>query len=241
MPFPIPQWAAGAVNTVDGGLLLSNFILSAANAGGNQQLLTAASGNFTVPAGITRLNIAMTGGGGGTGGVASAAATTAGGSSGMALRLVMTVTPAQVIAFTCVAGGTGGSAGNNPGADGGVATFGPVTAVGGLGTVGSAAGNGAAPSGTTLSTYRGAAGFTPDPTTQWLTSTQTINVGQAGTAGVGGLGGYSFFGKPGIGVINSAGTSATGYGAGASGAGLTAATGAVAGGNGGPPAILVWW
>src|SRR5690348_170230 len=94
---------------------------------GGATLLTAASGNYTVPTGVYLIQGAMTGAGGGGGGVSNAAATAGAGVPGVLLEFTMVVTPGQVIAYT---NGTGGTAGSNAGGNGGTGgdtTFGTLT------------------------------------------------------------------------------------------------------------------
>ncbi len=79
--------------------------------------LLTASGDFIVPAGVTRLRITMVGGGGGSNG-------SFGGSGGGVIIHNLTVTPAQSIAYGVGAGGASNSAGGDT-------TFGALTAGGG--------------------------------------------------------------------------------------------------------------
>lgn len=109
---------------------------------------TAASGNYTVPTGCTRIVVTQVGGGGGGGGAATTssgqAAAAAGGGGGGYSRTTVTGTPlASAIPYVVGAGGTGATAGNNVGNNGGNTSFAPVGitafgAFGGLGGAGSA-------------------------------------------------------------------------------------------------------
>ncbi len=93
--------------------------------------LQTGSGNFIVPAGVTRLRVTMVGGGGGSNG------STGGGGGGVIIHN-LTVTPAQSIAFGVGAGGAANVAGGDT-------TFGALTAGGG--GPGSSSGGGSAAGG----------------------------------------------------------------------------------------------
>lgn len=204
------------------------------------QFMTAASGNYTVPAGKRQLRGFMTGAGGGGAGAANANASAGGGTSGVFVEFVMAVTPGQVIPFTCGALGAGGAAGNNNGTAGGDTTFGPFTAKGGLGATGSASGN-AASSSQTLQAPLLAGSKVPPTTTQFIAAIahQGAVSGAAGLGGWQGNGVGSPWGTPGAQVgPNAAGVSGTGYGA--MGSSATSTTGgAFAGGDGTPGAIMI--
>lgn len=79
--------------------------------------LLTGSGNFIVPAGVTRLRLTMVGGGGGSNGAS-------GGGGGGVIIHNLTVTPLQSIAFGVGAGGASNVAGGDT-------TFGSLTAGGG--------------------------------------------------------------------------------------------------------------
>jgi hypothetical protein len=207
-------------------------------------LLTAASGNYTVPAGVTVLEGVMTAAGGGGGGVSAAAATGAAGIPGVMFSFTMAVTPGQVIAFTNGAGGTRGAATGTAGGTGGDSTFGALTAKGGLGGTGSTSGNGAtvAQAGTTgglqLGMIIGSAAVPTAGIAITSTSMTASMNGLAGAAGVGGQG-KGIWSKGGTPGTNGSATDADGYGGGASGAGSTTNT-AGTGGLGAPGAILLY-
>jgi len=231
-----------ALNTGAGGFHLSPPTLSPTLAA--PVLLTSSSANYTVPAGVTLLRIAMTGAGGGGGGVSAAAATASAGLPGVMITGAMIVTPGQVIPYGCGAGGTRGPNTGTSGGVGGDTTFGPFTAKGGGPGGGSTSGNAAA-QGQAGSTTIGQqlamiTGSVLVPTTAaFLTSQSGTNInGAAGAAGVGGLG-RGIWGTGGTPGTNGSATDATGYGAGASGAGSTAST-AGTGGLGAPGAILLY-
>lgn len=205
------------------------------------QLLTSASGNFTVPSGVTLLRGTMTGAGGGGGGVSAATATGASGIPGVMLTFMMVVTPGQVIAYTNGAGGTrGANTGGNGGA-GGDSTFGTLTAKGGLGGVGSTSGNASVtnPTGSgsfSVAIITGSAAV-PTTSTAIIAQSGTDLGGTGGSAGVGGTG-RGIWGSSTPGTNGSA-TDCVGYGAAGSGAGSTTNT-AGTGALGCPGAILLY-
>jgi hypothetical protein len=100
---------------------------------------TSGSGNFTVPAGVTFLDVETVGAGGG-GGYAASGGAAAGGAAGATVSGPLAVTPGQVIAYVVGAGGAGGvlATGGLNGAD---TTFGVWTAKGGTGASNAAANN----------------------------------------------------------------------------------------------------
>lgn len=200
------------------------------------QLLTSSSGNFTVPAGVTRLRGTMTGAGGGGGGVSAAAATGSAAYCGTIVEFVMVVTPGQVIAYT---NGTGGAQGANTGTNGGTGgdtTFGTFIAKGGAGGVGSTSGNAAVPS-SALGIAQINGSVVVPTATAFMLSLPAINAGAVGAAGVGGASRGSW----GVSIpgTNGSATDATGYGTGGSGAGSTVST-AGTGGLGAPGAIFLY-
>ena len=92
--------------------------------------------SYTVPAGVTYLNVTLVGGGGGGGG---SAPVTSGfgwdGSPGQMISSTLSVTAGASIAYAIGAGGSGGL-GQNNGASGGTTTFtGATSATGGTGGV----------------------------------------------------------------------------------------------------------
>lgn len=159
----------------DGSILLKNAVKlsgSGISAVNNTKYITeewstldtmvsyAASGNFTIPNGVTRVWALLVGGGGGGSGAYSYTvgsgdtATTAyadgkaGGDGGAGLTRLDVVPGATSIAFTIGAGGGGGANGGN-GAAGGVSqlayyTFGMTSYGGGAGTAGTTGSAGAA-------------------------------------------------------------------------------------------------
>lgn len=106
----------------------------------NWQVFTA-SGNWTVPANITKAFVTVIGGGGGGGGGIGTGFADAGdvwygggggGGGGRALKIVTPLTPGDVITITVGAGGTAGSATLDNAGNGGSSSFGVhVSATGG--------------------------------------------------------------------------------------------------------------
>lgn len=158
--------------------------------GSGKQLFTS-SGTFTVPAGITKVWVSMSGGGGG--GSNGYAIDTlyywgkGGGGAAAYLAKAVTVTPGADITVTIGAGGTAGG----PGTAGGTTSFGSLLSCAGGGGGGNAS-NGSP----------GAAG------------------GAGGTAGGEGCGGSSIFGAGGAyASVSLAGRPGAGYGGGGGGGG----------------------
>jgi hypothetical protein len=188
------------------------------------QILTAASGTYTTPAGVKAIMVELVGGGGGSGGIAASGTTNqygcaGGGGGGGAYTRELIVSPAASYAYTVGAAGTAGiSGGTAPGGSGGTTQFNgaAITAPGGSGgqgdstpTLGSVALGGAG----------GVAGAGGD----------FMATGGAGGAGfesryfvIGGQGGNSIYGggAPSPMVLTqgkSVGTDGNAYGGGASG------------------------
>ena len=103
----------------------------------------ASSGNWTCPAGVTKVLATVVGGGGGGRGSAYGTFGNSGGSGGYGTGVV-TVTPGTVYTVTVGAGGNGGAV-NTAGSAGGTSTFSTISATGGAG--GTSAGSGTAASG----------------------------------------------------------------------------------------------
>jgi hypothetical protein len=106
----------------------------------NVEVTDTASGNFTVPTGVTKLKVRLWGDGAGSGACVGAPSAGGPGSAGGYAEGVLTVTPGQVIPFTVGQGGTPGVvvAGPAPssGGNGSGSTFGPLSATGGTGGLG---------------------------------------------------------------------------------------------------------
>ena len=205
----------------------TGFRVLATNEVHGAQVFTG-SGTWTCPAGVNTIwldGAAQGGGGGAISAVAGASA--GGGGAGQALVFERyAVVPGTAYTVTLAnSGGTGGSAGNNPGTAGSNAVFGAlVTLTGGSGGSGSAGGTpigGGAAGG--AGGGPGGAGF---------------NI--SGSAASGGEGGSGFWGQGGPRTgSTSGGVNATGFGAGGSGA-CTGGT-AQPGGNGSPGFFRVHW
>jgi hypothetical protein len=119
---------------VGSGLTITSGVLSSTAGGfGNMQVFTS-SGTFTVPAGVTKVKVHVTGGGGG----ATMEPGTAGGGGGTAIKIISGLTPGASITVTV--GGGGGPAssynGSGTGGTGGTSSFGGYcSATGGAGGV----------------------------------------------------------------------------------------------------------
>jgi hypothetical protein len=202
-------------------------------------LLTAPSGNYTVPAGVYQLRGAGSGAGGGGGGVSAAPATGSAGLAGMQAEFAMAVVPGQVIPYSCGAGGTRGANTGVAGGTGGDTTFGPFTFKGGAPGAGSTGGNGAAVGVASVAVTTMISGSALIPTAgRFITARTGIDTGLAGAAGVGGQA-KGIWGTGGTPGTNGSATDATGFGAGGSGAGSTSNT-AGTGGLGAPGAIVLY-
>jgi hypothetical protein len=195
---------------------------------GSGVLSFVSSGGFTVPAGVSQVEVEVWGAGSGT--YASVPGLPSGGGSGggYSRKLVTGLIPGQTVPVTVGVGGTAGSTGGGAAGPGSASSFGQfVSATGGglnyLSTA-SAPENGATPPGTGVGgdvNFMGSAG-------------------QAGLLNQGGMGGASPIG----GAQNSGGVGNTGSfpGGGAAGAG-TGSTGNTAfnGGVGGGGFVVVRW
>jgi hypothetical protein len=164
------------------------------------------SGYFTVPAGVTTVEVELWGAGSGTFASTSTLPSGGGAGGGYARRRIAGLAPGQAIPVTVGAGGAGAATSGGAPSPGGTSSFGTyVSATGGgiNGLAGAAAPqNGATPAG------QGVGGDT----------NLTGSDGQTGSAGIGGIGG----GAPGTGARSVAGSNGnSGYfpGGGASGAG----------------------
>ncbi len=187
----------------------------------------ATSGNFTVPAGVSQVEVEVWGGGAGS--YASVPNLPSGGGSGggYARKLVTGLAPGQVIQVTVGAGGAGGNTDGTPAGAGGTSSFGQfVSATGGsLNYLASASApeNGATPPGV------GVGGDV----------NLTGSAGQAGILTQGGMGGAAPMG----GTVNSGTTGKAGSvpGGGAAGAGTGASNSAYQGAAGGAGLVVVRW
>jgi hypothetical protein len=197
---------------------------------GGTQEYTTGSGDWTVPAGVTAVEVLVVPGGGSGGSIVSAYAGSGGGGGGEVVKVNgLKVTPGSTIAYSVGGGGAAPSAGDNAGNDGTLSSFGSVIAKpgkgGGKGSV-TTGGNG----GETGVT--GGAG------------------GSAGGNGAAGIGGGSLFvgkyggggggcgvaggtgGGGGMGMVSAGGTGGSSKGAGGGGSFGAGAAGPNAGNNG---------
>lgn len=105
----------------------TNFQVSGLTAGSralNGMAVFSSSGNWTVPAGVTRALVTVVGGGGG--GASSSASQAGGGGAagGAAIKLVTGLTPGGTVAVTVGTGGAGGIGSGGSGVAGGASSFG---------------------------------------------------------------------------------------------------------------------
>ncbi len=187
-----------------------------------------ASGNFTVPIGVTRLRVTVIGGGG-AGGTHANIPSGGGGAGGNGLRILSGLTPGAVIAVTVGAAGAAITSGTGQGGSGGTSSFGAyVSATGGQGGGG----------GSVLTTAAGGGGGSAvggDVNTGGSCGTDSVIPAARGGDG-GGLGA----GRGATGYVQ--GLTATGYGGGGGGGGANSTTGTgtgASGGNGAAGLVIV--
>lgn len=190
------------------------------------------SGNFTVPAGVTRVRAKVWGGGGGGGGASTNGAGSGGAGGGFVEELI-TVTPGAVIAVTVGAAGTAGPAGGaSNGGPGGTSSFGGFcSATGGGGGFG---GNGSIP--TSSSTVGAGSGgdinLSGQPPSFGTNVGSQYFGGPGGAAPFGGTSGHSF---------GTNFTAAAGAFPGGGGNGSGSSSGDFAGGAGAAGLVIVEW
>lgn len=186
------------------------------------------SGTFTVPAGVSRVEVELWGGGSGSFASTSSAASGGGSGGGYARKRITGLTPGQVVAVTVGAGGLAGTTSGGLPTAGGTSSFGGYVSATGGSLNGSASfsnpQNGAIP---------GGSGVGGDVN-------MTGSSGQIGYSSVGGMGGGAPMG--GMQTSGSTGNGGVFPGGGASGAG----TGATAntpynGGAGAGGLVVVRW
>ncbi len=186
------------------------------------------SANFTVPPGVTRVEVELWGGGSGSFASTSSAASGGGSGGGYARKRIAGLTPGQVISVTVGAGGTAGTTAGAPAQPGTASSFGTFVSAGGGQLNGSA---------TVSSPQNGAI---PGGSGNGGDVNLTGSSGQIGYLSVGGLGGGAPMG--GMQTSGSTGNSGVFPGGGASGAG-TGANGATPynGGAGASGLVVVRW
>jgi hypothetical protein len=200
----------------------------------NMVTYTSGSGNWTVPAGVTRFKVMVLGGGGGGASSFMTVPAVGGGSGGCAIKIFNSVVPGTVCAYVVGTGGTAGAF-SNPGTGGnGVAstfTYSGTTLTGN-------GGNGGLSYNGSVAVYVGVTGGTATGGDLNIAGGYSQSVFNNNTSAAGGHGGSSplglgFGGRGGI-TTGFGPTGGTGYGAGAGGAGNgdTAARTGVAGQGG---------
>lgn len=209
------------------GLTTSSLPLSAAT------VLSAGSGNFTVPANIYRLRVRAWSGGGGGGG-SGAVGAGAGGNSGGYSEAYYPVTPAQVIPYVCGAGGAGGVSGGSTGSTGGTSSFSPAGA-----TAVSITGGGGGGGGGSGSTGASASATGPGFNQNGSSGENATLLGS--TYAHGGAGGASFGGGPCFVPFCTTGGLAGNQGSspGGGGSGAASISASAAGGAGGAGKIII--
>lgn len=211
---------AGALPALDGSALTGIVVV-----GSGRQVFTA-SGNFTAPAGVTRVYLSGCAGGGGGGGAEAGGGGMGGGGGGgggYVVKYPYTVIPANVYAVTINAGGAGGARGTpgTDGAAGGTTVFDAFTLPGGGGGKEGNVGTGGAGGGGLTGVAGGAA----------PSVSLTSGTGGAKAATIGGSGGNTPFGKAGDGGNATSGGDGI-FGAGGGGGGNAVGAAGGAGGNG---------
>lgn len=116
--------------------LFSDIINNIQSVASSSYTVLTGAGTYTVPAGVTKLQVIMISGGGGGGGnvvvVPSYNGGGGGGGGGRVLEANVSTTGGASIAYSCGAGGAGGGV-NVDGSNGGNTTFGALTCLGGEG------------------------------------------------------------------------------------------------------------
>lgn len=209
------------------------------------QRFTSGSGTYTPGAGVKSIVVLLVGGGGGGGAVTGASGqTAAGGGGGAGATLLKRLTSGFANASYAVgAAGAGGSAGNNPGSNGGQTTF---QLSGGGTTYSAPGGNGGQPmtAGTT-------AAFAQGGISNLATNGDENGQGEPGGFGIrltgaeahSGNGGSTYRGGGGKGQNLQGAASGSSYGAGGAGGmsdGIVGGGTAAAGGDGAAGVVIIW-
>jgi hypothetical protein len=107
-----------------GNVLTSNGTTwqSTALPGVNAQVYTSGSGNFTIPANVTKLKVTVVGGGGGSAGSVSGNTGGGGGGGGAAIKWLTGMTPGNTLSYSVGAGGTAGTSAPGNGGAGSAST-----------------------------------------------------------------------------------------------------------------------
>jgi hypothetical protein len=125
----------------------TNWTSAAASGSGFTYQIFSANGTFTIPTGVTRVQVWVQGGGG-AGGYVSGAMAGGGGAGGLGFSYLSNLTPGNTIAVTINSGGVGsanttGNTGGSASISSGTQTITTITANGGAGGVGSVGSGGA--------------------------------------------------------------------------------------------------
>lgn len=207
---------------------------------GRTQIFTA-SGNFTVPTGVTQVEVVVIGGGGGggasnnstAGGTQLGNCGAGGGGGGYAYKRISGLSSGGVVAVTVGAGGT--AAANSAGGAGGSSSFGAHCSAtgGGAGAFGSstigAGGAGGAGSGGDINVTGGNGGSTGTNNAGTPTQSEILNIFNKGGVAAGGFATAAF-----------GGTGAAGRGFGCGGSGASGGSG-LSGGAGAGGVVIVRW
>ncbi len=145
----------------------------------NETFNTPGPATFTVPAGLTSLQVSISGGGGGGGG--AAAGNGGQGGEGELITTNLTVTSGQVLSIVVGAGGIGGAGFNGSGGSGG--TGGGLSSIE---TIIASGGGGAGGEGPPGSASPGSAGEGPNGGAAGAATVGTNSAGNGGAAGAGG-------------------------------------------------------
>jgi len=130
----MPITVSGTSITFNDATTQTTAFTGGSYAGPNLQAFTS-SGTFTVPSGVTRIQVAVAAGGGGGGGASSSGVNVGGtgGLAGFGVAFISGLTPGSTISVTVGSGGAGGTY-NTTGSTGGTSSFGSyITCTGGSG------------------------------------------------------------------------------------------------------------
>lgn len=216
------------IKTVGGQSLLGSGNLALPAGGFSNLVVLTGSGNWTVPAGVTKIKVTAVGGGGGGSGTAPKPGACGGGGGGGGSTIgIIATTPGASISYSVGAAGGAGTSSTN-GGSGGNTTFGALTAGGGAGGIrsvgGIAAGGTASGGDLNFHGQRGGA--------SGVNASGTTAIGDGGNS----LLGYGA--RASCGDTNSVGAAGALYGGGGAGGFRVAGT-AQAGGSGAAGIIIV--